>query len=381
MKIYSACFLLAFLVLGKSVLAQNIVVSDTVSIDGYKKGANTFLVQGKILGIDSGSIKCYSINSQFIFYVPFKDGKFQFYGTIDSVETLSFEIKGDYYINSFYLEPGEIKIDLRYQKTFISTGTPENDSKNYFYDTLAKPIMFGFNYFGRKIDTAMQLQDLNLYLSIFDSIVLLEKQFFAAVHQAIDEERWGIYLINLVNFYYTSYGHFEERHRIFNRLPSRLKTSAQGQGSYMTLTTSASKYASFLNKKPADFLFELPNNSKVSFRKYKGKVVVLDFWASWCLPCIKSLPLLKSIYEKFKRNGVVFVSLSIDKNREAWISRNQQLKMAWVSGLVAKATADSFGAESVPTYLLIDKSGKVISRTGSLGTLFLSLNTLLGKRE
>lgn len=62
--------------------------------------------------------------------------------------------------------------------------------------------------------------------------------------------------------------------------------------------------------------FELPTrDSTVSLNQYKGKVVYLDFWASWCSPCIDSFPWMEEMQKKYRDKGVVFLAVNLDKER------------------------------------------------------------------
>lgn len=99
----------------------------------------------------------------------------------------------------------------------------------------------------------------------------------------------------------------------------------------------------------------------------KGKVVLVDFWASWCGPCISKLPSLKDFYEKNKNKGLVIVSVSLDSNMEDWVNASNKHgieKWPQISNLKAfdDPAAASYGIQSIPQMILIDQSGIIAKK-------------------
>ncbi|NQU34099.1 MAG: TlpA family protein disulfide reductase [Bacteroidetes bacterium] len=98
---------------------------------------------------------------------------------------------------------------------------------------------------------------------------------------------------------------------------------------------------------------------------YKGKVVYLDFWASWCRPCKNEMPHSSKVKEQFKGKDVVFVYISSDRDPKAWKNGVSQLNIKGenylTSGNVWKDYNALFNVKTIPRYVLIDKEGKVVS--------------------
>ena len=95
---------------------------------------------------------------------------------------------------------------------------------------------------------------------------------------------------------------------------------------------------------------------------FKGKVLVLDFWASWCGPCRAEIPNLKKIYADYKDKGVEFLSVSIDAKKDAWTKAMNEEKMPWNQGWVADGGAhvmDLYQFGGIPFILVIDKEGNI----------------------
>jgi len=113
------------------------------------------------------------------------------------------------------------------------------------------------------------------------------------------------------------------------------------------------------NPKYAGMSFENIINS------YKGKVIYLDFWASWCRPCKNEMPHSLKMQEHFKGKDVVFIYMSSDRDQKAWENAVSQLKITGenylVNGKVHNEYNGLFDVRYIPRYVLIDKEGNVVN--------------------
>jgi peroxiredoxin len=123
----------------------------------------------------------------------------------------------------------------------------------------------------------------------------------------------------------------------------------------------------FAPGKPApDFSLPNPAGAFVSLSSFRGKWVLLDFWASWCKPCRAENPFLIRLNQQYKKRGLQILSVSLDGDRESWMKAMVQDEMNWahVSDLKGfrSPVADLYGVEAIPSTFLINPEGKIAGR-------------------
>ena len=115
-----------------------------------------------------------------------------------------------------------------------------------------------------------------------------------------------------------------------------------------------------------DFSQQDPNGTTIALSSLRGKVVLIDFWASWCKPCRMENPNVKRVYEKYHNKGFEILGVSLDRDKNSWTGAIQQDGLPWlhVSDLQFwnNAAAQQYGISSIPFTVLVDKDGKVIDK-------------------
>ena len=115
--------------------------------------------------------------------------------------------------------------------------------------------------------------------------------------------------------------------------------------------------------KPIELAFSSLDGKDIDLKKMKGKVILVDFWATWCGPCIEGIPEIKSVYNEFNSEGfeVIGISLDMDKSSlESFISENEMTWPQYFDGQQENLLALKFGVERIPAMWLVNKKGILV---------------------
>jgi thiol-disulfide isomerase/thioredoxin len=114
-----------------------------------------------------------------------------------------------------------------------------------------------------------------------------------------------------------------------------------------------------------NFSLEDLHGKKVDLKQFKGKVVFLNFWATWCGPCKEEMPSMEALCEKFKGNPFIFLTISVDyeekKKVKEFIDKHRYTFPVLIDPKCF--TLDLYGVKGIPTTILIDKKGNMIGRS------------------
>lgn len=144
----------------------------------------------------------------------------------------------------------------------------------------------------------------------------------------------------------------------YAKLSDSVKESEDGKSLYARIQGRKNVYIGALVKN-----FKLPDEAGNirSFEEFKGKYVLLDFWASWCAPCRASFPRIREVNAKLKDKDFIIVNISIDKNKTAWLKAVADEANPWPQLYDDRQVSyEFFNVSAVPTSYLIDPSGKII---------------------
>ena len=126
--------------------------------------------------------------------------------------------------------------------------------------------------------------------------------------------------------------------------------------------------ATGINSKFVDLGLPGPQGQTVWVGDYVGqnKLVLIDFWASWCGPCIRELPNVVKAYERFHDKGLEIVGVSLDKDKASWLAAIEQTGQKWPQMSDLKgwdcAGVQIYGIQSIPANVLINEQGEIVAR-------------------
>lgn len=325
----------------------------TGSIEGAKDGEKVYLnsvENNQLVAIDSAIIK---------------QGNFIFKGTqeIPVERYLSWQSAemGSQILLDMFLENGDIKVKMSDTLSSV-TGTPNNDIMQE-----VRVLENEITQEAREIIDALSTSELSEDEQA-EKIAQLEGLEEKATDLMIDVVKKnvsnpvGISLFKQ-NYYYMTLDDLievtsqipaatydtDEQIALIKERIDKMKTTAEGQPF-------------------TDLVMNDPEGKEVKLSDYvgKSKLVLLDFWASWCGPCRQSMPSLVELYKAYKGKGLEIVGVSLDRDKDAWIKAIKEDGITWPQMSDLKywqsEGAQVYAVNSIPHVILIDENGTIIAR-------------------
>jgi peroxiredoxin len=117
-------------------------------------------------------------------------------------------------------------------------------------------------------------------------------------------------------------------------------------------------------KSAPNFRLEMINRRKVELKEFKGKVIFLNFWATWCGPCKEELPSMEALYQQYKEKDFIMIAISVDYEGVRPVKEFIEKQRYTFTVLLDPncETLDLFEVKAIPTTFIIDKKGRMIGR-------------------
>jgi len=139
-----------------------------------------------------------------------------------------------------------------------------------------------------------------------------------------------------------------------------LKPLAIAGSLVLALNTSSAFAVSVGDTAPNFKLPRLERSGDIQLKSYRGKVVYVDFWASWCGPCRLSLPELNKLRKQYRKKGFEVIAINLDEDKDDAMEFLKEFPVAFPTARDVKGTTpDKYGLQGMPTAYLIDRKGKV----------------------
>lgn len=117
----------------------------------------------------------------------------------------------------------------------------------------------------------------------------------------------------------------------------------------------------------ADFIMTAYDGKPVALSDYKGKIIYIDLWATWCGPCMEELPFIDTLKEKYKQNKeIVFISLSIDSDKQKWLNSLKERHTFNNQFIIDRAKLDAYHVSTIPRVIIVNSAFKIESMSAGL---------------
>lgn len=367
-----------------------------------------YTVEGNFKGIQSGLVKLSTYDdetrtSKVIDSTTITNGKFTLKGNIENPEMVSV-VADDFWGFTFFLENSKISIEAdttgseHYDwvayggskgatiKNFTVTGSANQDQNQALENNPAlkqyEPIMIELGKAYQNTTDKEEGYKIKEKLdSIRDLSTILRKKIIDSFITANPSSPAGAYMFS--NFYkFNSSMTAADMESVMKKFTG----PAQSTVYYKQMAQTLNKKKALLPGNPApDFTLLKTDSSKFTLSSLRGKYVMLDFWASWCVPCRKAIPHWKEVYQKYHAKGFEIVGVTDDFRWKDWFKALEEEKMPWIQ------VADEFPVKNMPsrvgqlymtpylpTYVLLDKDGKILLHNASKEEIDAKLKEVLG---
>lgn len=192
---------------------------------------------------------------------------------------------------------------------------------------------------------------MKFYQPAFDSLLHVQDYI---VTKYSDKDIAGFMLSRRVSSYHTP----EQREEQFSHLSDRVKKGRYGLAIQKTMKDIINREVG----RPAyQFTAMTKDDKAIKLSDYKGKYVVLDFWSSTCIPCLRMAPYVKQLYDTYRAKGFEIIAISLDTKKEDWVAAMQKHEISGVQVSSLKGAddpiAEYYGIFQMPSMILIDPKG------------------------
>jgi thiol-disulfide isomerase/thioredoxin len=351
MKVSLTNTLFSALFLGALTACQSSSYQVNGTIEGAADGDTLFLTSDMQTGIPSDTLIV-------------EDGKFSISGEVDSVHfCMIYSAKRNELNAPFFIEPGTIKVQISETPGASRVGgTLCNDEWQLLNDSvvsIGKEInRIAEHIYGNTVSQEKQQRGM-------EQIEKLNKRFSEVVIDVAEKNIDNEFGYFVLTYYPEDVIDDKNRQRLIEKLTAERRQRPAIKQIEATIRKAAktAEGATIPN-----FTQQTPEGGNLSIMTEvgKNKITIIDFWASWCGPCRQEMPFMLSLYESNKERGLGIVGVSLDRDKDSWVTAIKKLQLPWPQMSDLKywdnEVAKTFNITSIPHTIVVDQKGKILRR-------------------
>jgi len=328
-------------------------------------GGDSYTITGDVKGLKDNALylSFQQNDSAKVDTIHVKDGKFEFTGKAPATPVFGQVVTQDG-THGFpvFLEPGGIQVTGNADSAqYIVSGTPNNNALKEMMDA-QKPMMQKMKAFQQEYMSARMANDTAKVAALESEYDGLQKEMDGVMKTFVSSHPKALISAMLLQQLSTSLATAESE-KLFNGLDTSVQ---HGEFGKMIADKLAADKKTDIGQPAPDFTENDVNGNPVSLASFKGKYVLVDFWASWCGPCRQENPNVVKAYNQYKNKNFTILGVSLDEDSSKWKEAITQDKLAWnhVSDLKGwkNAAAQEYGVQAIPANFLLGPDGKIIGK-------------------
>ncbi len=323
-------------------------------------------VKGKIEGLKKGRLHMVAQMTETrvdtLATIDFKGSKFSLKADINEPLVAQFVVDGYAGGFTFIAQPGAkyealLKND---EGAYIKGGALHDAWQSYVHEDASRQTKK--QELQKRYESLRQQNKFRSASAVNDSLKIYSRELAAATEEFLSSHDDIITAYTYQSYAVQSDASLSVSRELYNRMGDGAKKSLSGR----LMKERIDRMAKSVAGRPApDFTLPDVDGNPVRLSEVKGKIKILDFWASWCGPCRLNNPHLKGLYEKYHDKGLEVIGVSLDSKRDLWLKALQKDGLPWinVSSLLGTKceVARTYSVTAIPAVFVINEKNEIIA--------------------